>query len=73
MQAKVISVSSSPKHSLSKTCKDAIELVAGLGVKGDAHFGKTVKHRSRVARDHSQPNLRQIHLIRKELFDELKL
>jgi MOSC domain-containing protein YiiM len=43
-----------------------------LGVEGDAHMGKTVKHRSRVAVDPTQPNLRQVHLIHAELFDELK-
>jgi MOSC domain-containing protein YiiM len=32
----------------------------------------TVKHRSRVARDPSQPNLRQVHLIHAELHDELR-
>jgi MOSC domain-containing protein YiiM len=46
--------------------------VAGLGVEGDAHAGETVKHRSRVAADPSQPNLRQVHLIHAELFDELQ-
>jgi len=46
-------------------------LLAGLGVEGDAHCGATVKHRSRVAHDPSQPNLRQVHLIHSELFDEL--
>jgi MOSC domain-containing protein YiiM len=34
-------------------------------------MGVTVKHRSRVARDPTQPNLRQVHLIQSELFDEL--
>ena len=47
--------------------------VAGLGVLGDAHAGERVKHRSRVARDPSQPNLRQVHLIHAELHDELRL
>jgi MOSC domain-containing protein YiiM len=47
-------------------------LLAGLGVEGDAHMGVTVKHRSRVARDPSQPNLRQVHLIHAELHDELR-
>ncbi|ROZ77164.1 MOSC domain-containing protein [Ramlibacter sp. WS9] len=46
-------------------------LVQGLGVQGDAHLGETVKHRSRVARDSTQPNLRQVHLLHAELFDEL--
>lgn len=47
-------------------------LLPGLGVDGDAHMGTTVKHRSRVARDPTQPNLRQVHLIHAELFDELR-
>ncbi len=48
-----------------------ITLLAGLGVEGDAHCGITVKHRSRVAKDPAQPNLRQVHLIHAALFDEL--
>jgi MOSC domain-containing protein YiiM len=31
----------------------------------------TVKHRSRVAQDPTQPNLRQVHLIHEELFAEV--
>jgi len=58
-------------HRFSKVPVDAIQLVVGLGVAGDAHFGSTVQHRSRVARDPSQPNLRQVHLIHGELHDEL--
>ncbi len=52
---------------MSKTSVGAIEMVAGLGVLGDAHMGETVKHRSRVAKDPMQPNLRQVHLIHSEL------
>lgn len=58
-------------HTFSKPQHAAITLLPGLGVEGDAHAGGTVKHRSRVARDPSQPNLRQVHLIHAELFDEL--
>ena len=61
----------SVSHSFGKFTEDTIELVAGFGVAGDAHAGETVKHRSRVARDPSQPNLRQVHLLHAELFDEL--
>lgn len=68
----VAAVSRSPIHSLSKTSCDSILLIAGLGVSDDAHQGTTVKHRSRVARDPSQPNLRQVHLIHSELHDELR-
>ena len=48
----------------------AAEAVRALGA-GDAHCGVTVQHRSRVAQDPTQPNLRQVHLIHAELFDEL--
>lgn len=58
-------------HRFSKTLCTEINLLAGLGVEGDAHQGVTVKHRSRVARDPNQPNLRQVHLIHAELHDEL--
>jgi MOSC domain-containing protein YiiM len=72
MQAIVTAVSSSLSHSFSKSNRGVIRLLAGLGVEGDAHLGTTVKHRSRVAKDPSQPNLRQVHLIHAELHDELR-
>jgi MOSC domain-containing protein YiiM len=68
----VVAVSRNAAHSFSKPPCDAIRLCAGLGVEGDAHYGATVQHRSRVARDPSQPNLRQVHLIHAELFHELR-
>lgn len=71
MSARVIAVHARGTHSFSKDPVPSIELVAGEGVRGDAHCGVTVKHRSRVARDPSQPNLRQVHLMHGELFDEL--
>lgn len=58
-------------HAFSKPLQTEIRLLAGLGVAGDAHCGETVKHRSRVAADPSRPNLRQVHLMHAELFDEL--
>jgi MOSC domain-containing protein YiiM len=67
----IVSVSRSASHSFSKTQEARISLIAGLGVEGDAHAGKTVKHRSRVAVDPTQPNLRQVHLIHSELHEEL--
>jgi MOSC domain-containing protein YiiM len=67
----VTAVSRSGRHTFSKPAQLMIRLVAGLGVEGDAHLGETVKHRSRVARDPTQPNLRQVHLMHAELFDEL--
>jgi MOSC domain-containing protein YiiM len=68
----VTAVSRSGTHTMSKPNAAGVLLVAGLGVDGDAHNGKTVKHRSRVRRDPSQPNLRQVHLIHAELHDELR-
>ena len=68
----VAAVSRSPTHSLSKPNADGIRLLAGLGVEGDAHQGATVKHRSRVAKNPATPNLRQVHLIHTELFEELR-
>jgi MOSC domain-containing protein YiiM len=67
----VVAVARDAAHRFSKTVVEAIELVAGLGVAGDAHAGVTVKHRSRVAKDPSQPKLRQVHLIHVELLDSL--
>ena len=68
----VTAVSHSATHTLSKPNHEGIRLLTGLGVEGDAHLGETVKHRSRVARDPSQPNRRQVHLIHAELHDELR-
>lgn len=70
-RASVVSVSRDSEHRFSKPVVDEIVLVEGLGVEGDAHAGTTVQHRSRVARDPSQPNLRQVHLVHAELFDEV--
>ena len=69
--AQVTAVSRAEAHAFSKPPRASIRLVAGLGVEGDAHAGRTVRHRSRVARDPAAPNLRQVHLIHAELHDEL--
>lgn len=68
----VVAVCRSAAHTFSKSREPEIRLCAGLGVELDAHSGRTVKHRSRVARDPSQPNLRQVHLIASELLMELQ-
>ncbi|MYM58624.1 MOSC domain-containing protein [Vibrio sp. OCN044] len=67
----VVSVSKSAEHTFSKSVEESILLIEGEGVEGDAHRGKTVKHRSRVKVDPTQPNLRQIHLLHSELFHYL--
>lgn len=68
---RVLAVHASDLHHFSKFAEASIRLIAGLGVEGDAHAGHTVQHRSRVARDPQAPNLRQVHLLHAELFDEL--
>lgn len=70
--ASVVAVARDAQHRFSKRIVPAVRLLAGMGVEGDAHQGVTVKHRSRVAVDPTQPNLRQVHLIHSELFDELQ-
>ena len=69
----VVSVHRSRGHHFSKDEADGIQLIEGHGVEGDVHCGITVKHRSRVAKDPFAPNLRQVHLMHDELFDELRL
>jgi MOSC domain-containing protein YiiM len=68
----VTAVSRSGEYTFTKPNEAGITLVAGLGVDGDVHQGVTVKHRSRMLRDPSKPNLRQVHLIHAELHDELR-
>jgi len=72
MSGVVEAVSLSATHTFSKANQANFRLLAGLGVEGDAHMGETVKHRSRVAVDPTQANLRQVHLIHGELHDELR-
>lgn len=72
MGGTVAAVSSNGTYSFTKPNRESITLLAGLGVQGDVHAGTTVKHRFRMEKDPSQPNLRQVHLIHGELFDELR-
>jgi MOSC domain-containing protein YiiM len=71
MKGVIVAVAARETHGITKNRQDAIRLIAGYGVEGDAHSGETVKHRSRVIKDPTQPNLRQVHLIHTELFDML--
>ena len=71
MPCQVVAVHRKAEHAFSKTSVVFIDLVLGHGVLHDAHFGVTVKHRSRVAKDPTQPNLRQVHLLHVELLEEV--
>lgn len=68
----VIAVHLDHRHNFSKPTQPSIRLLEGLGVEGDAHCGATVKHRYDKRRNPGAPNLRQVHLIQAELFDELR-
>jgi MOSC domain-containing protein YiiM len=70
-EPRVAAVHRSAGHTFNKFAEEAIVLVPGLGVLGDAHAGPTVRHRSQAARAPGQPNLRQVHLLHSELFDRL--
>ncbi len=72
MEGRVLAVAKDADHRFSKRRASELRVLPGLGVEGDAHQGVTVKHRSRVAADPTQPNLRQVHLIHAELFGELE-
>ena len=72
LSGQVIAVSRAAEYMFSKPVQDSIQLVEGLGVEGDAHNGKTVKHRHRMKKDPTVPNLRQVHLIHTELLEELR-
>jgi MOSC domain-containing protein YiiM len=69
----VVAVSRDDVHRFSKPTRESITLIAGIGVEGDAHAGTTVQHLSRIKRDPTTPNLRQVHLIHAELFDAMAL
>lgn len=71
-QAKVVGLAKDREHRFSKAPQEQLVLVEGHGVEGDAHAGSTVQHRSRVAADPSQPNLRQVHLLAAEFLDEVR-
>ena len=72
MSGIVAAVSRSAGHTMSKPGCESIVLLKGLGIEGDAHQGETVQHLSRIRRDPSEPNLRQVHLIHAELHDDLR-
>jgi len=70
---RVLAVACGGEHLFSKPARERVSLIAGIGVAGDAHAGRTVRHRSRVAVDPTRPNLRQVHLLHTELLEELAL
>ncbi|MCJ1460175.1 hypothetical protein MMC28_010554 [Mycoblastus sanguinarius] len=73
----VLAVSLSPTHSFSKPAQPSITLLKGLGVDGDAHCGTLDQHlyhqlRDRRANKSPSLNLRQVHLMPSELFEDIE-
>ncbi|HWU10640.1 MAG TPA: MOSC domain-containing protein [Streptomyces sp.] len=73
MAGRVTAVSSNGTYSFSKPTRESVTLLAGLGVEGDVHAGETIRHQFRMTYEPGLPNLRQVHLMHEELFDELAL
>ena len=73
MAGRVTAVSSNGTYSFSKPTRESVTLLAGLGVEGDVHAGETIRHQFRMTYEPDLPNLRQVHLMHEELFDELAL
>jgi len=71
-KGRVVAVCADENHNFSKPLRSSIRLLKGLGVESDAHLGETVQHRSRVRQNPDAPNLRQVHLMHTELFDEVR-
>jgi MOSC domain-containing protein YiiM len=69
--SRVVAVHARSDRGVTKHARAGIALISGEGVAGDVHAGATARHRSRMKKDPTQPNLRQVHLIHAELFDEL--
>lgn len=67
----IVGVQISSKHAFSKTPKDAIHLIENFGVEGDAHAGSTDQHLFHIKKFGQKPNLRQVHLIHTEYFEEV--
>lgn len=72
MHPQIIGLARDGQHRFSKAPCESVTLLAGLGVEGDAHAGRLVQHLSRMAKDPDVANLRQVHLIHAELFEELE-
>ncbi len=68
----VVGVSADSRHAFSKEARNQITLVENHGVEGDAHAGSHVRHRYIARVWPAHPNNRQVHLMRAELFDELR-
>ncbi|MFH9134205.1 MOSC domain-containing protein [Streptomyces sp. NPDC017524] len=73
MGGQVTAVSRNERYAFSKPTRPFITLLAGLGVEGDVHAGKTIRHQFRMTYEPDLPNLRQVHLMHEELFEELGL
>ncbi len=68
---RIHSVSLNPQHGFSKVPQPSIQLIAGEGIEGDAHRGRTTQHLYLKRKDPTLPNLCQVHLLAAEKLEEL--
>ena len=71
LRLSVTSVSRSATHSFAKTVCGEINLLAGLGIEGDAHCGATDQHLF-LDKPNPPPNVRQVHLFPGELMAQIR-
>ena len=71
-RGQVVAVARAEAHAFSKPTRPVIRLLEGVGVEGDAHAGATVQHVSRRRHHPTEPNLRQVHLLASELFEDVR-
>ena len=70
MRGSLAGLSLNPVHTFSKLPVAQLRLVAGEGVEGDCHRGRTTQHLYRVRRTPMLPNLCQVHLLAEERLAE---
>jgi hypothetical protein len=70
--ARIAGLASDGKHRFSKSQRESLVLLKGIGVEGDAHAGPFVRHRYLARRNPTMPNARQVHLIPVELLEALR-
>ncbi|GLV57128.1 MOSC domain-containing protein [Dictyobacter sp. S3.2.2.5] len=68
----VIAVCRNPQPGLPKPVVDEIQLLDDLGVEGDYHAGKLVRHRYLARKYPDRPNLRQVLLVDAQAYQDIE-
>lgn len=70
---RVVGLAGERLHRFSKSARESLVLLKGLGAGGDVHAGPFVRHRYLARLQPKMANLRQVHLIPSELFEALRV